>query len=88
MIETRRLKNDVIFYQTILSFKLSRKINGKNATIHVFTISYPQIKRFLLGEAVISSKTDMHRSSKERRMYGKVGNNKAMSKILSFIRIL
>ena len=27
MIETRRLKNDVIFVQTILSFVLSRKIS-------------------------------------------------------------
>ena len=30
MIETRRLKNVVIFIQTILSFVLSRKVIGSN----------------------------------------------------------
>ena len=49
-------------------------------------ISVPQI---LLGDAIISSKTDPHNSSKkEKRSYGKIENNKTMLKILPFIRIL
>ena len=34
MIETRRLKNVVIFIQTILSFVLSRKIVISTTTLH------------------------------------------------------
>ena len=49
-------------------------------------ISVPQI---LLGDAIISSKTDPHNSSKkEKRSYGEIENNKTMLKILQFIRIL
>ena len=51
-------------------------------------ISITQITRFLLGEAIISSKTDPHNSSKkEKRNYGKVKNNKTLLKTLPFIRI-
>ena len=51
-------------------------------------ISITQITRFLLGEAIISSKTDPHNGSKkEKRNYGKVKNNKTLLKTLPFIRI-
>ena len=52
-------------------------------------MSVPQITRLLLGDAMISSKTDLHNGSKkEKKSYGKVKNNKTMLKILTFIRIL
>ena len=52
-------------------------------------VSVPQITRLLLGDAIISSKTDPHSGSKiEKRKYGKIENNKSMIKILLFIRIL
>ena len=52
-------------------------------------MSVPQITWLLLGDAMISSKTDLHNGSKkEKRSYGKVKNNKTMLKILTFIRIL
>ena len=52
-------------------------------------VSVPQITRFLLRDAIISSKTDPHNGSeKEKRSYGKVENNKTMLKILPFVRIL
>ena len=48
-----------------------------------------RIARLLLGDALISSKTDPHNGSKkEKRSYGKTKNNKTMLKILPFIRIL
>ena len=51
-------------------------------------ISVPQITRLLLGDVIISSKTDRHGASKkEKRSYGKVKNDKTMLKILLFIRI-
>ena len=51
-------------------------------------ISITQITRFLLGEAIISSKTDPHNGSKkEKRNYGKVKNNNTLLKTLPFIRI-
>ena len=49
MIETRRLKNVVIFVQTILSFVLSRKII--NAPSVRFTFSIKLICLFFLGSA-------------------------------------
>ena len=50
-------------------------------------ISVPQITRLLLGDEMISSKTDPHNGSKkEKRIYGKIENT--MLKILPFIRIL
>ena len=52
-------------------------------------VSVPQITRFLLEDAINSSKTDTQNGSKnEKRSYGKVKNNKTISKILPFIRIL
>ena len=52
-------------------------------------ISVPQITRLLLGDAITSSKTDPHNSSKkEKRSYGEVKNNNTMLKILPFIKIL
>ena len=52
-------------------------------------VSVPQITRFLLEDAINSSKTDTQNDSKnEKRSYGKVKNNKTISKILPFIRIL
>ena len=36
MIETRRLKNVVIFFQTILSFVLSRKIKNRTENVTMF----------------------------------------------------
>ena len=51
-------------------------------------ISVSQITRFLLGDAINSSKTDPHGSKKERRSYGKIESNKTMLKILPFIQIL
>ena len=52
-------------------------------------ISVPQITQLLLGDAIISSRTDLRSSSKkEKRGYGKVRNNTTVSRILSFIRIL
>ena len=59
-----------------------------NTRVHNL-ISVSQIARLLLGDAIISSKTDpRNRIKKEKRSYGKVRNNKTMLKILSFIRIL
>ena len=50
-----------------------------------FSISVPQITRLLLGDAIISSKTDPHNGSKkEKRSYGKTKNDKTMLKILLF----
>ena len=50
-------------------------------------ICVPQITRLLLGDAIISSKTDPHNGSKkEKRSYCKI-NTKIMLKILPFIRI-
>ena len=61
---------------------------GGNTRIYNL-ISVPQITRLLLGDAIISSKTDPHNGSKkEKRSYGKIENNKTMLKILPFIRIL
>ena len=52
-------------------------------------ISVPQIKRLLIEDATISSKTDPRNGRKKEKMsYGKVRNNKIMLKISSFIRIL
>ena len=52
-------------------------------------VSVPQIARFLLEDAINSSKTDTQNGSKnKKRSYGKVKNNKTISKILPFIRIL
>ena len=49
-------------------------------------ISVPHITRLLLGDAIISSETDLRTGSKkEKRSYGNVRKNKAMSRILSFV---
>ena len=55
----------------------------KNDNTRIYNlISVPRITLFLLGEAIISSKTDPHNGSKkEKRSYGKVKNNKTMLKI-------
>ena len=59
-----------------------------NTRIYNF-ISVQQITRLLLGDAIISSKTDSHNGSKkEKRSYGEVKNNNTMLKILPFIQIL
>ena len=59
-----------------------------NTGIYSF-ISVPQITRFLLGDVIISSKTEPHNvSKKEKRSYGKSKTNKTTLKILSFIQIL
>ena len=46
-------------------------------------ISVPKIMRLLLGDAIILSKTDANSKNrdckKEKRSYGKIKNNKAMS---------
>ena len=45
-------------------------------------ISVPQITRFLLGEAIISSKIDPHDGSKKKkRSYGKIKSNIFVFKI-------
>ena len=42
-----------------------------------------QIAQVLLGDAIISSRTDPHNDSKmEKTKYGKIKNNKTMLKIL------
>ena len=46
MIETRRLKNVVIFVQTILSFVLSRKIIPISFTVSLFEIVLSEIRKF------------------------------------------
>ena len=52
-------------------------------------IFVPQITQLLLGDAIISSKTDLRSGSKkEKRSYSKFRNNRAMSTTLSFFRIL
>ena len=52
-------------------------------------VSLLQIKWFLLGDTIISSKTDLHNDScMEKRSYGKVKNKKTMLKILPSIWIL
>ena len=55
----------------------------KNDNTRIYNlISVPRITLFLLGEAIISSKTDTHNGSKkEKRSYSKVKNNKTMLKI-------
>ena len=55
----------------------------KNDNTRIYNlISVQRITLFLLGEAIISSKTDPHNGSKkEKRSYGKVKNNKTMLKI-------
>ena len=68
------------------SFKYLQTLSNKRI---YNLISVLQITRLLLGDAVISSKTDPHNGSKkEKRSYGKIENNKTMLKILPFIRIL
>ena len=61
-------------------------------SIHGFTISsyVPQVTRLLLGDAIISSKTYTRSGNKKKKKksYGKVRNNKKLSTILLFIRIL
>ena len=50
-------------------------------------ISVPKITRLLSWDAIISSKTDPQSGSKkEKKSYGKIKNNKTMSKIMPFIR--
>ena len=62
--------------------------NFTNARIYNL-IFVPQITRLLLGDPIISSKTDPHNGSKkEKRSFGKIKNNKTNFKILPFIRIL
>ena len=52
-------------------------------------ISVLQVTRLLLGDAVISSKTDRRNGSKKEKIsYSKIRSNRTMSKILLFIRIL
>ena len=66
---------------------LECKYNSINTWIYNL-ISVPQFTRFLLGDAIISSKTDPHNGSKKgKRSYGKTKNDKTMLKILLFIRI-
>ena len=67
---------------------LECKYNSINTRIYNL-ISVPQFTRFLLGDAIIPSKTDPHNGSKkEKRNYSKVENNKTMLKILSLIQII
>ena len=52
-------------------------------------ISILQITQVLLGDAIISSRTDPHNGSKkEKTKYGKTKYNKTMLKILPFTGIL
>ena len=51
MIETRRLKNVVFFFQTILSFVLSRKIKNKISTNNALTK--------VAGTKIINIETDL-----------------------------
>ena len=53
-----------------------------NDTSRIYNlISVPQITRLLSGDAIVSSKTDLHNGSKkEKRSYGKI-KNKTMLKI-------
>ena len=54
-------------------------MNEKTNTRIYSLISVPQITRLLLGDAIISSKTDPHNGSKkEKRSYGEVKNNNTM----------
>ena len=55
----------------------------KNDNTRIYNLIFvPRITLFLLGEAIISSKTDPHNGNKkEKRSYGKVKNNKTMLKI-------
>ena len=67
---------------------LECKYNSINTRIYNL-ISVPQFTRFLLGDAIIPSKTDPHNGrKKEKRNYSKVENNKTMLKILSLIQII
>ena len=50
---------------------------------------HSKITRLLLGDEIISRKTDPHNGGKrEKRNFGKIKNNKTMLKILPFIRFL
>ena len=73
----------VLSYQTKELIKIGNMI--QQTLINGFTISFPsvpQIIQFLLGDAIISSKTYPHNGSKkEKRSYGKV-KHKQQSSIL------
>ena len=70
------------------SFNVECKANHYNRRVYSL-ISVPQITRLLSGDPAISSKTDARSGSKkEKRIYGKIRNNKIISTILSFIWIL
>ena len=63
-----RLKGFVIIGTLVCIYLLIRGLQ-----IHVVFV--PQITQFLLGDAIISSKTDPHNDSKkERKKYGKIKN--------------
>ena len=73
----------------MLNFKdLRHKLNPGNTRIHNI-ISVQRITQILLGDALISSKTDPHNGTKkEKRSYSTVKNDKRMLKTLLFIRII
>ena len=63
-----RLQGFVIIGTLVCIYLLIRGLQ-----IHVVFV--PQITRFLLGDAIISSKTDPHNDSKkEKKKYGKIKN--------------
>ena len=55
MIETRRLKNVVIFVQTILSFVLSRKISSSSV------VTFIPVKQYRNCILLIHMKNNAHR---------------------------
>ena len=72
----------------LISYSLLAVIRSNTRVYNL--ISVPEITRFLLGEAIISSITDSRSSGskKGKRSHGKVRNNKRMWTILKFILIL
>ena len=73
----------------MLKYRILTKLHKKLRNARIYNlISIPQIKRLLLGDAMISSRGHLHNGSqKEKKKYGKIESNKTKSKILPFIRI-
>ena len=68
--KSRYLENETLFFLHIKKFIDTRVYN---------LISFPQISGYLLGDAMISSKTEPRNGSKkEKRSYSKVRNNKTL----------
>ena len=81
----------LVSFSTLISSRTEKMSHpGLKFNTRIYNlISVPQITRLLLGDTIISSKTDQHNGSKkEKRSYGEVKNNSTMLKTLPFIKII